>query len=165
MAHYGEILDVYEPDKDVIYQSMTKFFNNPTMTKIKDIGKYSMYMSKTYCLLNRNCRYLIAFIIKDVHPVGSKEELANLRWDSFQTRTLPENHNLPPHAYKAQRGGLLDVPIKRTNVDDEASTYDCEKLSLVVTLLHTKKGASEYNDNGTLIAALETYNTVITFNN
>jgi hypothetical protein len=163
MAQYGEILDVYEPEKDMLYKSMTTFFNNPMMTKIKDVNQYSMYMSKTYCLLNRNCRYLIAFVNKDELNVGSTSELRTLRWDSFQTRTMSENHKLQSHAYKAQRGGHLDVPINRVNVDEEASTYDCDKLSLTVTLLHTKKGPSEYNDNGTLIAALETYQTVLSF--
>lgn len=164
MAHYGEMLDVYEPDKEVIYQAFTAFFSNPTMTKIKDVGQFSMYMSKTYCLLNRDCRYLVAFVNRDGRAPGTPEEMRNTRWESFQTRTMPENHQLPPHAYKAERGGPLDVPILRTEIGAEASTYSCERLGLTVTLLHTKKGPSEYQDRGTLVAALETYQTIVTFN-
>jgi hypothetical protein len=34
---------------------------------------------------------------------------------------------------------------------------------LEVTLLHTDKGSSEYQDRGVIITALETYQTVISF--
>jgi len=165
MAQYGEILDAYEPDLDNMYQEFANFFNNPTMTKIKDVNNYSMYMAKTYCLLSNQCRYLIAMVPKDVKGLGTVESLSTIRWVSFQTRTLPDNHNLPPHSYNAKRNGPLACEITRANIGEKASSYKCEKYPFTVTLLHGKKGASEYQSRGTVIAALETYSTIVSLNN
>ena len=33
---YGELLDDYEPEHENIYSYFVKYFNNPTMTKVKD---------------------------------------------------------------------------------------------------------------------------------
>lgn len=161
MAQYGEILDDYEPELDAMYQGFADFFNNPTMIKIKDVDEFSMYMSKTYCLLSAKCRYIITFTPKDKKGLDTFESLNTIRWVSLQTRTLEDYHHLPPHAYNAKRGGILDVEINRVKTEKPASTYSCEYFPFTVTLLHTKKGPSEYQDKGTVIAALEQYNTII----
>ena len=163
MAQYGELVDTYEPEHDKIFKAMSDFFNNPSMTKIKNVNNFSVYMSKTYCLLSRECRYLVALVEKDDAHLGKKESLANLRWVSFQTRTLPDNHDLPPHSYTAKRGGILDVEINRIKVEERASIYSCKGLPLQITLLHTKKGSNDYQNKGSVIAALETYQTTVTF--
>ena len=36
---YGELLDDYVPERDNIYSYFVKYFNNPTMTKVKDINQ------------------------------------------------------------------------------------------------------------------------------
>jgi len=164
MAHYGQMLDDYEPTKDSMYQSFDDYFNHPTMVKIKNVNSHSMYMSKTYCLLSNECRYIIVFVVQDTMLVGSKEFLKNLHWASLQTRTLQDHHTLPAHNYQPLREGPLNVIINRTATTPESSTYSCEKLPLICTLLHSKKGASEYQNRGNIIAALETYNTILVVN-
>ena len=58
--NYGEAFDVdFIPGKQNIYDMFTSYYNNPKMTKLKDIEQYSMYVAKAYCLLNKECRYLI----------------------------------------------------------------------------------------------------------
>ena len=161
---YGELLNAYEPSKEKMYQAFDDYFNHPTMVKIKDVNGHSMYMSKTYCLLSNECRYIIAFVRQDSMPVRTKESLKILQWVSLQTRTLPDQHSLPPHGYQPKRDGPLHVPIVRTSVTSEASTYSCNDLPVTVTLLHSKKGSVQYQDRGNIIAALETYNTIITTN-
>ena len=163
MAHYGQMLGAYDIDKDEVYKAFNQYFENPTMTKIKDVDGFSVYMAKNYCLLSTECRYLVVFVEKDNQPLGATQMLSNLNWTSFQTRTLSDVHNLPPHNYKARHGGVLDAVIQRTEVvSGKASKYSCEKLPIVLTLLH-KKTDSDYQDRGNIVAALETYQTIVTF--
>jgi len=161
MAQYGEILDAYEPDKDRMYKVFEDYFGNPTLTKMKDVNGNSMYITKIACLLGNECRYLICFVLIDGFPVETKRPLSDMRWLSLQTRSLTERYNLPSHTYKTIREGPLYAVINRTDVTSEASTYKCDAFPIVVTLLH-KKGESDYQSRGNIVAALETYSTIIT---
>lgn len=158
----GEMLTEFDPRKEKLYQDFDNYFNHPVMTKIKDVGQYSMYMCKTYCLLSNECRYIIAFVQNDSMPTSTRESLITLKWQSLQTRTLSDQHNLPSHAYQPKKQGPLNIPIQRTRVTPEASMYVCEHLPIKVTLLHGKDGPSAYQERGNIIAALETYQTIIT---
>lgn len=161
MSEYGEILDIIEPDKENMYKAFDTYFNHPIMFKIKNINNYSMYMSKSECLLRNEYRYIICFIPEDSSIIGSKEQLSNLKWISFQTRTISEKHDLPFHKYQPIKDGPLNVIITRTSMCTESSTYKCDAFPLVITLLN-KKTESDYQPRGTIIAALETYSTIIT---
>jgi hypothetical protein len=166
MAFYGQIIDDYDPSRDLIYKYFSDYFRNPTMTKIKDTGKHSMYITKLYCLLNRECRYIIVFVDKNSASPGTLEELRTMTWVSFQTRSLTDQYNdIEIHGYDPVADGPLMAKIHRTSVNTEASTYECETLPLVITLLHTEKNTPQtYQKSGTIINALETYQTIITFN-
>jgi len=165
MAQYGELLNAYEPQRDVLYGYFDDYFNHPTMVKIKNVSDLSVYMTKTYCLLTNECRYIIAFINQDYDPVGTKKELKKLSWVSLQTRTLTDKHDLPSHDYQPRAIGPLNKKIIRINRTSHASTYKCEGLPVTVTLLHTKHDTdSEYQQYGNIVSALETYHTIITIN-
>ena len=165
MAGYGEILEPFEPDLDLMYKAFVNYFKDPVMVKIKNVDKYSMYMIKNYCLLSKECRYMVALVPKDGYDVGYKQSLSNLRWVSFQTRTLDADHDLPPHSYNPIRGGPLDVEIVRIKTDEKASTYSCKKFPFTVTLLHTKNNLNEYTEKGTIVTALETFQTIVALTN
>lgn len=156
--------DTFKPDNENMYKAFDDYFNHPTMVKIKDVNGHSMYMSKTYCLLSKECRYIIVFVKADNMPIRTQELLSSLQWASLQTRTLEDHHSLPPHGYQPRREGPLNVIINRTSVTKEASTYSCEDFPLTVTLLPVKGGQNSYQDRGNIIAALETYNTIIVLN-
>lgn len=159
---YGEMIDDYNPGLDQMYQAFTKYFNNPTLTKIKDVNNHSMYMAKNYCLLSKECRYIVVFTNRDTSSVGTTDELQHIRWISFQTRTLEDKHNLPPHNYSPVDGGPLTAVITRTKIEKESSTYSCQNFPITVSLLHTSTNSSSaYQNKGTIIAALETWNTII----
>lgn len=159
---HGEMLNTFEPNKESMYAAFDEYFNHPTMVKIKDINGYSMYMSKTYCLLSNECRYIVAFIIQDHMPTRTQERLISLKWQSLQTRTLSDNHSLPPHGYQPKREGMLNVLIDRIKIEKNSSLYTCNDLPITVTLLHDHKNSAEqYQQKGNVIAALETYNTII----
>jgi hypothetical protein len=161
----SEILEPFEPEKDILYTSFVEYFNNPLMTKIKNVDKYSMYMCKNYCLLSNQCRYIVSLVPIESSSLGSTKNLSELKWISIQTRTLSENYNIDSHSYTARRGSKLDCEISRLSDDDKCSTYKCEKFPITITLLHVKGGINEYQEKGNIITALETYNTIITLNN
>lgn len=159
---YGESLNASEPDKDMLYELFDTYFNHPTMTKIKDVDRYSVYMCKTYCLLSNECRYIVCFVNIDSFPKNTQVKLKDMRWVSIQTRTLTDNHKIPPHNYQPRRFEPLNVAIERVKTEEEASTYTCQSLPLIITLLHGKNGSTEYQAKGNVVSAIETYNTIIT---
>lgn len=160
MAQYGELLENQYED---LYQNFANYFNNPNMTKTKNVNGYSVYMCKTYCLLSTLCRYIIVLVEENSDGVGFTRKLNTLSWVSFQTRTLSDNHNVETHGYNPSKKSVINVPIERTKITEEASIYDCSSLPITITLLHTNKNTPvSYQNRGTVVAALETYETVIT---
>jgi hypothetical protein len=164
--HHGQLLDIeYNPNNNIIYKGFTDYFSNPIMTKIKNVHEYSMYLTKIHCLLTNIHRYIIVFVIKDVHSIGIKESLKNLYWKSLHTRGLEDVYNVPLHTYTPRHMKPLSSIINIVTRDKDKSVYKCEDLGLEVILLHKKNQLHEYNDKGTIISSLETYNTIITFSN
>lgn len=166
MSQYGELIGVYSPETGRIYEEFASYFGYPTLKKVRNDDKgYSVYMTKTYCLLSTECRYIIAIVPQDNFPVGSTEKLTELPWVSLQTRTLPIMPNIPSHSYTPVRGGFLLKKIHRTSTNEVSSTYECTELPVTITLLKSKQNTSiEYQPSGDIQAAIETYQTIITLN-
>ena len=168
MAFYGEVIDEYTTINENIYILFTNYFGNPIMTKIKndEINKLSMYVCKAYCLLSKECRYIIAFVDIDNTQIKSEINLKYLNWKSLQTRTLSDQQfNIKSHGYTPSAVGSLTTSRERVNITKDASTYKCDEFPLIITLLHTVKKTSDvYQNKGSIIAALETWETIITFN-
>jgi hypothetical protein len=165
MIQYGEMIESYEPELDNMYRAFHQYFNDPFMHKIKDVDIFSMYMCKTYCLLSKECRYIVTFVDKDNASNGEKIRLSEQRWKSLQTRTLEDKYNLPPHSYNVVARGPLSSQMVKTGGSNESTTYSCEMFPITVTLLNPKKtGVSGYQDRGIIISALETYQTIVTIN-
>ena len=168
MAEYGKIIDEFASINENIYQYFYEYFKDHLMSKEKNVdNKYSVYVSKLYCLLNKDCRYIIILTEIDDNPIKSKINLSNLVWISLQTRTLSseEYDDLESHGYIPKNQGPLTNKIIRTEYNKDASTYKCEKFPIIITILGNKnKDAITYRNEGTIIEALETWQTIITFN-
>jgi hypothetical protein len=163
MAQYGDLIESSGPyEKDALFELFVNFYGNPDMTKMKDAGAYSMYMAKIHCMLSTQRRYLMVFVQKDNVSIGNTQPLVNLKWVSFQTRTSEDNHNLKPIHYMPVRGTKMDAEIKLLKRDGKTTTYSVNRFPLIVTLLHPPKMARSYQDTGSLLTALETFQTVIT---
>jgi len=162
---YGELIDGgYNPYE--IYPHFVKYFKNPLMTKVKDQERFSMWVCKIYGLLSKEHRYLIIFTELDTNPISSTQNLENLHWVNLQTRTLTENINCKVHSYIPSNETPLRVTINRVNITDASSTYSCDAFPLSIVLFHTaKKDRNSYQSQGTIVAALETYETSISFQN
>jgi len=169
MSHYGQLFadedEIRDEERDhsYIYKYFDDYFNHPDMVKIKNINSHSMYMCKTYCLLSNECRYIIVFVAVDDNKINVSLPLIELKWISIQTRTLSTKYDIPSHGYQPKRGGPLQVPINRVKFDNDTSYYSCTSLPIVITLLHNDKGEHEYQASGNVISAIETYNTIIVF--
>jgi len=162
MANFGSLIDgSYDPQKQDVYNMFTDYFRNPRMIKIKDVEQYSMYLTKIHTLLGIEFRYLIAFVYKDSVQVGGVETLDNLSWVSFQTRTLSEEYNTPSHTYIPQRTPSLDKRIKLVRKTEKSYAYIVEELPILITMI--PKGKNEYSATGSVIPALETFNTIVSF--
>jgi len=160
MAHYGKILYQEEPI-DLLYKYFDDYFNHPQLTKIKDVEECSMYMCKLYCMLSNECRYLVVFTPKNEYLLNSVEYLKNMRWVSFQTRTLPNKYDIPFHSYvQSNDNPELNKKIEKVKSNSKSSTYKCETYPITCTLLNITVGLDQYQNTGTIISALETYNTI-----
>lgn len=162
MAEYGQYISAgYEIDN--LYTAIDNYYNHPDMFKIKDVENgYSVYMTKLYCLLSRECRYLVAIVPYNKDGMNTSRKLKDLEWVSFQTRTLEDNHDIPMHSYTVSRLPELMSQIIRTEQTEEYSLYKCSDFPCTVTLLQPKNSAITYQPKGTVIAALETFQTIIT---
>ena len=167
MSKQSEIISPYEPEKEELYLTFARYFENPIMTKVKDINDFSMYVSKISAQLGIEYRYIIAFVNKDTFSINKREKLSDLSWVSLQTRTLQDDYKLSLHSYIPQRLEQLDTKINLIFRDSNQYKYEVLNLPINVTLLPTKnlkqRESLQYNLNGSLITAIETYQTIITF--
>ena len=121
-------------------------------------------MIRIHAMLGNAFRYLILFVDRDVNMFGTTKNMSELEWLSLQTRTLEDQHNLKAHNYTAQQMPPLNQKINIKTQDEKQTTYNAESFPLVITLLHTRKNNSfEYQKSGTIVSALETYQTIINF--
>lgn len=161
---YGELIDSgIDPIKTPVYRLITAYFKNPKLAKLKDVGNYSMYVSKNDASAGLEFRYLIAFTSSDSEPVGNVEFLENLNWVSLQTRNLKEDYQVPIYAYIPTRLPGLDKKIDLIKKDDRQYTYTTQELPLYITLIPNATQSVEYQKSGSVVQAIETYNTILTW--
>lgn len=161
---FAEVINSsYDPKKNEVFEYFVEYFNNPVMIKIKNVNDFSMYCVKIYALLGNAYRYLIALTERDFEEIGFEKHLKEIEWVSLQTRTLQEKHNVSTHSYPKNLKQLNDKINVQTRTED-ASTYKAEKLPLIITLLNTRKNNTyQYSPIGTIASALETFQTIINF--
>ena len=147
----------FDPVKDTFYQLIVQYFSNPILTKIKDVGNYSMYVVQIQAVLDLEYKYLIVFVMKDEKQIGVKRLLNQLQWTSFQTRTLKEKHTVVIHSYNSRRFQPLNKPITLVKKTQELYVYSVKDYPISITLL-----GNEHSDIDSLLMALEKYQTILT---
>ena len=165
MSEYGQVINHhYDPSKNHIYEAFTKYFNNPTLTKIKNVDQFTVYMAKIHAMLGTSYRYLVIFVERDFNMFGTTKKMDELTWISLQTRTLEDKHDLKNHYYQASQKPPLNQKIHIQDQNEKQSTYFSCDFPLIITLLHTRKNNSyQYQPSGTIVSALETFQTIINF--
>jgi hypothetical protein len=146
--------------RDNIYPLFIRYFEDPILTKVKDINNFSMYACKVQALLGIEFRYIICFIKQDSNPIGSQLNLSDISWECIQTRTLTEDYNVNMHAYIPQRLNGLNKKIYLQNKDDKSYDYKVDGLPMTISLLPKTKHI-DYLNSGSVVNAIETYQTII----
>lgn len=162
---FAEVINPsYDPKKNEVFEAFVEYFNNPLMVKIKNVSNFSMYCVKIYAMLGNAYRYLIVLTEIDFEELGFKKHLKDIEWVSLQTRTLQEKYIVHTHSYRKNLKPPLNDKISVQSRTEDASTYKAENLPLVITLLNTRKNNKhQYSPSGTIISALETFQTIINF--
>jgi len=162
----------YDPRVEMIYARLIQYFQDPVLYKTsKDYAEskqpLDVYAVRVESMLLKDRRFLIAMVPVDpAVPVGTGQRLSTLRWRVFQARSLieedPHLDPLPVMQYEVQRELLQDISLHREDMNDDLTTYRVHPpLPIKVHLLHKKKGPYEYSAEGSLLAAVETYQTLV----
>jgi len=159
MSKYGQIINDVSEDI-LLYKCFVEYFNNPMMTKIDSKEGKSIYGVKVKGN-NIDNKFIIVFVNEDNLNMGKKKNLSDLYWDSFQTRTLTTAYDVETHSYEVRKYKELLNPIHRREINDKNCSYTCEGLPLRIVLLNYKNQYHNYKERGTLLSAIETYNTII----
>jgi len=162
MSQYGYNFDEsFVPGHDKIYNLLVELYGNPEFTKTKDTDTLSIYMTKTSCLLINECRYLIAGVPKDNNQVGKKLNLNQLEWTNFQTRLLKGRYDC---SVCVNQPKSIHLPLELHTRTDKYTEYVNNEYLIKVSLLHNKtNNLYEHPNSGDLVAALEMYQTIISF--
>lgn len=163
MAEYGETIDGSDVQRIDVYNYFVNYFGNPLMQKIKNLnGGYTMYCCKIKSMLTKDKKYIFLVINSQNTPDSEQAHLSDIIWDILQTRTIEENYSVPVHSYQIKPSP--PHPIKVFEKNDDAYKYTCHTFSnIIVSLMFTKNQTRVYGDRGDLGLAIETYNTVVSF--
>ena len=157
MDYGGTLLDPDIKPNINIHNMLSNYFNNPLMTKLEVKHNQSHYYCKINCKLLNQYRYIIAITLDDNNPIGTKLYLQNINWNSFQTRTLKNNHNIKPISYRSDL--LDDYHLKLLERDDSYTTYICNQLPNVN--IYVINQSQPYPSQATFCNAIEQYQTLI----
>lgn len=150
-----------DPTKQNFYNLILEYFNDPLLVKIKDINNKSYYGIKYNSLLLNENKYLI--VVTNLCS-SSEKRLKDISWSQLQLRSLPlknEFSNLPSISQNFNRSFRLQIPLHISKRTKELSTYTIEDFPFELHLIHKKKILYEYPNEGNLISALETAQTLL----
>lgn len=160
MMKYGELINDVEKDI-LLYKCFTEYFDNPMMTKIDSKDGKSIYSVKIKGNSMDN-KFIIVFVNEDNLNIGRTKHLSELSWDSLQTRTLNNvTYNVITHSYEVRKYRDLLHPIHKKEANDKSCVYTCDGLPIRVVLLNYKNQYHSYKEKGTMLSAIETYNTIL----
>lgn len=150
-----------------IYKAITDIYKSFQMTKTSQFDSFGVYKARVECYVCSDIRYIVAVVENDNDPIGTIKPLTELNWISFQTRMTKDQNefkrfNMFARTYTLPPKSILNDRIKKIGETREKTVYETENLPLNVEILHISENDT-FTDKGTIIAALELYQTVITF--
>jgi len=106
------------------------------------------------------------FLILNSHRIYHHDKvcMSSIFWHSLQVRTVGATSNFPKvnkHTFTVKREPIYYTKIHIKERNEDISTYTSDLSGISVSLLHTKKLKFEYPNEGTLVSALETYQTIV----
>lgn len=151
-----------------IYQAISNIYKNFLMTKTNQYENFGVYKALCESYVHSDIRYIVAIVPNDNNPVGISIPLSELNWISFQTRMTKnskefKSFDMSPRTYTLPNKSILHDKITRVLETKEKTVYSTENLPISIEIIHIKEDDT-FTDKGTVIAALELFQTVLTFN-
>jgi hypothetical protein len=165
MSRFGEQIDVIDNSHLEVYNDFIDYFGNPIMTKISSMNNNSIYAVRRSINNDNGNKYILVNTKEDGHSIGFTKPLSDIQWDSFQTRVLKKDYDVLNHTYETRKFSKFETSIHRIEKQENSSTYICNGIPVKVILIDSKKQYFNYKDKGTLLSAIETYNTILIHNN
>lgn len=164
-SDYTMINDI--DSRNVFRKSMSDYFDNIYMQKIKIQDDNSIYMCKLPCNLINENRYIIVYVEHDNKKIGHCCKLGDLKWNCIQTRQLQDRYDITllNQTYKYKETiSPYNTKIYLVDQNEFKSTYECKEFPEIQIVLFSKKSDSfMYPKSGTISSALETFKTIIMF--
>lgn len=155
-------MSIFE-EKNSVKNAFIKYFGDVTMTKVKQVNKFSLYYARIGCLLCIDDRYILTIVEHDDMQIGYERKLSAIDWTSFQTRTVDKlPMNLKTQQNRSEITPILLDKIKLAEKRTDKNIYMCNNYPLQIELLFSKDNDS-YSESGTIQSALDTYNCVVSF--
>ncbi len=157
-------------EKDAVRQGLAQIYSEFWMTKINQHGIYGVYKALIDSLTTDGNKYIVAIVPNDNTPNGSEKLLSSLKWIIFQTRMTNNiekefnGQNVQPQSYQIKRDNILFDTIRLQGENQGKAVYLPDTLPLKVEILLLKEN-DHFSEEGNIIAALETYQTIISFTN
>jgi hypothetical protein len=164
MDKYGKLIETLETPHSVVYSIISSYFDDPVMTKVKVNSNIAFYAARAPSFMLREYRYLIALVTDNKAPIGDQAKLSEIPWVSFQTRTLEEDWRLKTIEWSDKSDQKYKEIIKQIRREEDTFYYRTSKYPIEIALLTPKKTFPSYQPEGTILRALETFQTVIIFN-
>jgi len=156
-----------EYEKNIVYKNFSDYYGNPVFTKVSDtpINKwnisFSIYYCKVGCMLCIDDRYLVVLVENDNMLQGNKERLSNLKWISFQTRTVRDlTMNLKSVDMQPKNIDFMNQSVSLSEYNESKYIYISKIMKIE---LLCDEDTSQYSQSGTIKSCLETYNCVVSF--
>jgi hypothetical protein len=145
-----------------IYEGIIQIFGDIKMAKIPcPNATLSMYGAQVPCMCAEK-RFIFAIALIDNNSYGSIVPLSCINWISLQTRTSMIEYNVPVATYEYKSTVFGDTPIFMNRENKTDTYYRPKKYPIEIQLIQTQSGRG-YAEEGTILAALETYNTIVYF--
>lgn len=139
------------------------YFAEIVFTKAEVKEEFSLYAA----LLNHGSNKFVIAFVRNHLAVLREAHLAELQWECLQTRTLARRYNLKSQSlhFQTTKDTKLPNPMFRAiERKDTYVKYQAEDFPLELLLINDpkKKGSYQYPQNYNLVAAILSFNAVIT---
>lgn len=163
----------FAEQKARLKSSIANFFDGVYFKKTKMSGSFGVWYVKM--LFGADTKYLSVIVPQCDEPIDTLKSLDDLDWICFQTRTLADGPEMDAQSFERIHQPLMNTIIKKVNVDEVQTYYQCDSLPIEIKLLHTMKcnedvcslepyDIDQYAQNGNIAAALNTFQCILTFN-
>jgi hypothetical protein len=151
-----------------LYQAIADIYKNFILTKTNQYENFGVYKALIDSNIYSDIRYIVAIVENDNRPIGSEVPLSELNWVSFQTRMTKngkefKQFNMKAKNYTLPNRSILHDRITKILETKEKSVYSTDNLPISLEIVHSTEN-DVFTDKGTVVAALELYQTVIAFN-